>query len=218
MRYIIEFYEKNNIKPKEIIVPDIIDKKVLAEYLDIKVSSPTRGDIKKLIDLSKENAKILLEEKYETIKSDEEDRLSAQNELKELLGLEKLERIEAFDNSHLFGSFYVGGMVVFDNFLPNKNEYRKFKIETDAKDDLSAMKEVLYRRYYKVLMEEAKAPDLLLVDGGENQIRVAKEIISSLGLNIPICGLKKNDKHQTNMLVNSTKGFTSILILNKNSR
>ena len=202
-RYIIEFYEKNNILPKEIIVPSIIDKDVLAEYLSIKVNSPSRGDIKKLMDLANDNAKILLEEKYETIKNEEENRLNAKNELKELLNLEKLERIEAFDNSHLFGTFYVGGMVVFDNFLPNKNLYRKFKIETDVKDDLGAMREVLYRRYYRVLMGEEEKTDLLLVDGGENQIRVARDIIDSLGLDIPICGLKKNDKHQTNMLVNS---------------
>lgn len=202
LRYIIEFYEKNNLLPKEIIVPDIIEKEILSEYLQVKVNSPSRGDIKKLIDLANDNARILLEEKYETIKTDEENRLKAQEELRNLLHLEKLERIEAFDNSHLFGTFYVGGMVVFDNFLPNKNEYRKFKIETSVKDDLSAMREVLYRRYYKVLMEEVKAPDLILVDGGELQISVAKEIINSLNLSIPICGLKKNDKHQTNMLVN----------------
>ena len=202
IRYIIEFYEKNNILPKEIIIPSTVNKEILSEYLKIKVNSPSRGDIKKLIDLACDNAKILLEEKYENIKKDEEKRLNAQNELKKLLNLEKLERIEAFDNSHLFGTFYVGGMVVFDNFLPNKNEYRKFKIETDVKDDLSAMKEVIYRRYFKVLMEEVKQPDLILVDGGELQISVAKEIINSLNLNIPICGLKKNDKHQTNILVN----------------
>lgn len=202
LRYITLFYEKNNLLPKEIVVPEIIEKEMLSEYLQVKVNSPSRGDIKKLIDLASDNARILLEEKYETIKTDEENRLKAQEELKNLLHLEKLERIEAFDNSHLFGTFYVGGMVVFDNFLPNKNEYRKFKIETSVKDDLSAMREVLYRRYYKVLMEEAKAPDLILVDGGELQISVAKEIINSLNLTIPICGLKKNDKHQTNMLVN----------------
>ncbi len=202
IHYIIEFYEKNNILPKEIIVPSDIDQEILSSYLQVKVNSPARGDIKKLIDLAKDNAKILLEEKYQTIQTDEENRLQAEEELKRLLKLEKLERIEAFDNSHLFGTFYVGGMVVFDHFLPNKNEYRKFKIETDVKDDLSAMKEVLYRRYYKVLMEEVKAPDLILVDGGELQISVAKEILDSLHLKIPICGLKKNEKHQTNMLVN----------------
>lgn len=222
MRYIIEFYDKNNLLPKEIIVPDILDREVLSEYLNIKVNSPSRGDIKKLIDLACDNAKILLEEKYETIKTDEDNRLKAQKELKELLKLEKLERIEAFDNSHLFGTFYVGGMVVFDNFLPNKNEYRKFKIETDVKDDLSAMKEVVYRRYYRVLMEEVKAPDLILVDGGELQISVAKEIIDNLGLNIPVCGLKKNDKHQTNLLINENlesipmdKDSNLFLFLNK---
>lgn len=202
IRYVIEFYDKNNLLPKEIVVPNTIDKELLGNYLKVKVNSPSRGDIKKLIDLACDNAKILLEEKYETIKTDEENRLSAQEELKQILGLSKLERIEAFDNSHLFGTFYVGGMVVFDNFLPNKNEYRKFKISTDIKDDLSAMKEVIYRRYYKVLMEEVKKPDLILVDGGELQVEAAKEIIDSLHLSIPICGLKKNDKHKTSVLIN----------------
>lgn len=201
-RYIIDFYDKNNLLPKEIIVPNSINKDLLGEYLKIKVNSPARGDIKKLITLACDNAKILLEEKYETIKTAEENRIKAINELKEILNLEKLERIEAFDNSHLFGTFYVGGMVVFDNFLPNKNEYRKFKISTDIKDDLSAMKEVIYRRYYKVLMEEVKAADLILVDGGELQVEAAKEIINSLNLKIPICGLKKNDKHKTSVLIN----------------
>ena len=103
----------------------------------------------------------------------------------------------------MFGTFYVGGMVVFDDLLPNKNLYRKYKIETDAKDDLAAMREVLYRRYYRVLMGEEEKCDLLLVDGGNNQINVAKDIIDSLGLDIPIVGLKKDDKHRTNMLVDS---------------
>ncbi len=202
INYIINFYDKNNLLPKEIIVPSNIDRELLSDYLKIKVNSPSRGDVKKLIDLACENAKIVLDEKLETIKTDEDKRIKASLELKELLGLKKLERIEAFDNSHLFGTFYVGGMVVFDNFLPNKNEYRKFKISVDVKDDLSAMKEVLYRRYYKVLMEEVTAPDLILVDGGELQVSVAKEIIDSLNLNIPICGLKKDDHHKTSVLIN----------------
>ena len=202
INYIINFYDKNNLLPKEIIVPSNIDRELLSDYLKIKVNSPSRGDVKKLIDLACENSKIVLDEKLETIKTDEDKRIKASLELKELLGLKKLERIEAFDNSHLFGTFYVGGMVVFDNFLPNKNEYRKFKISVDVKDDLSAMKEVLYRRYYKVLMEEVTAPDLILVDGGELQVSVAKEIIDSLNLNIPICGLKKDDHHKTSVLIN----------------
>ncbi len=203
LNYIIHFYEKNNILPKEIIVPEIIDSELLSSYLGIKVSIPQRGDIKKLLDLSCDNAKIALLERYENIQKDEQNRFEAERELQELLHLDKLTRIETFDNSHLFGTFYVAGMVVFDHFEPNRNEYRKFKIQTDVKDDLSAMKEVIYRRYFKVLMEEVVAPDLIIVDGGELQIEAAKEVLSSLHLSIPLCGLKKNDKHKTSVLVNS---------------
>ena len=110
--------------------------------------------------------------------------------------------MESFDNSHLFGTFYVGGMVVFEDFIPQKDDYRKYKISTDVKDDLSAMKEVLYRRYYKVLMENLQRPDLIVMDGGMTQISVAKEIIDSLGLNIPIIGLVKDKNHKTNHIMN----------------
>jgi len=88
----------------------------------------------------------------ETLKRDDEERLKAEEELKNLLGLKELRRIESFDNSHLFGTFYVGGMVVFDDFLPNKDLYRKYKISTEVKDDIGAMKEVIYRRYFKTIM------------------------------------------------------------------
>lgn len=203
MDYIIHFYEKNNLLPKEIVVPEIINSELLSNYLGVKVSIPQRGDIKKLLDLSCDNAKIALLERYENIGKDEKNRMDAEKELQELLHLEKLTRIETFDNSHLFGTFYVAGMVVFDHFEPNRNEYRKFKIQTDVKDDLSAMKEVIYRRYFKVLMGEVSAPDLIVVDGGELQINAAKEVLDSLHLNIPLCGLKKNDKHKTSVLVNS---------------
>ncbi len=201
--YIVHFYEKNNLLPKEIVVPEIMDKELLSGYFQNKVSSPQRGDLKKLLDLATDNAKILLHEKYENIEKDLKAKREAEQELQELLQLDQLTRIETFDNSHLFGTFYVAGMVVFDHFEPNRNEYRKFKIQTDAKDDLSAMKEVIYRRYFKVLMGEVTAPDLIIVDGGELQISTAKEVLNSLHLNIPLCGLKKNDKHKTSMLVNS---------------
>lgn len=200
--YIIQFYEKNHLLPKEILVPDCVNSELLSEYLERKVSIPKRGALKNLLNLACENATVSLTEKYENIEREETNRLQAEEELRELLSLPKLERIEAFDNSHLFGTFYVGGMVVFDHFLPNKNEYRKFKISTEVKDDLSAMKEVIYRRYFRVLMEEFVAPDLILVDGGELQITAAKEIIDELHLNIPIAGLKKNDQHKTSVLVN----------------
>ena len=200
--YIIQFYEKNHLLPKEILVPDCVNSELLSEYLERKVSIPKRGALKNLLNLACENATVSLTEKYENIEREETNRLQAEEELRELLSLPKLERIEAFDNSHLFGTFYVGGMVVFDHFLPNKNEYRKFKISTEVKDDLSAMKEVIYRRYFRVLMEEFVAPDLILVDGGELQITAAKEVIDELHLNIPIAGLKKYDQHKTSVLVN----------------
>ena len=137
------------------------------------------------------------------------------NELKNLLGLKELHRMESFDNSHLFGTFYVGGMVVFDDFLPNKDLYRKYKISAEAKDDLSAMKEVIYRRYFKVLMEESYKPDLIVMDGGMLQINACKEILESLNLHIPIIGLVKDDKHRTNHIMNEN---LEILNVDKNSK
>ena len=109
--------------------------------------------------------------------------------------------MESFDNSHLFGTFYVGGMVVFDDFLPNKDLYRKYKISTDVKDDLGAMKEVIYRRYFKTIMEESYTPDLIVMDGGKLQISACKEILNSLNLDIPIIGLVKDKTHRTNHIM-----------------
>ena len=215
VNYIVRFYEKNNIIPKEIIVPKEIDKDLLASYFNIKVSSPTKGDLKKLSMLASVNAKEYLNEKIEKISGDEDSRLEALEELKQLLNLEKLSRIEAFDNSHLFGSFYVGAMVVFDDFLPNKNEYRKYKIASNVNDDLSAMKEVIYRRYFKVLMAEVPKCDLILVDGGPLQVKTAREVLNSLNLNIPLCGLKKDIKHKTSSLINQDLQEINI---NKNSK
>lgn len=202
LEYIIKFYERNPILPKELLVPDRLDKELLEDYLNIKVVTPQRGKLASLLNLALENAKLKLDAEEETIKKNDDERYSAIEELKALLNLPKVSRMESFDNSHLFGTFYVGGMVVFNDFLPMKNEYRKFKISTDVKDDLGAMREVLYRRYYKVLMENLEKPDLIVMDGGKTQIAVCKEIIGQLGLNIPIIGLVKNSKHQTSEIMN----------------
>ena len=202
LEYIVKFYEKQGMLPKELLLPEEIDSNLLSEYFNIKTGSPQKGKLKKLLDLAKENAKEQLDLQEETLKKDDKLRIDAINELKELLHLDKVSRMESFDNSHLFGTFYVGGMVVFDDFLPLKNEYRKYKISTEVKDDLSAMKEVLYRRYFKVLMENLEKPDLIVMDGGKLQISVAKEIITSLGLNIPIIGLVKDDNHRTSYIMN----------------
>ena len=200
IEYLIKFYDKG-ILPHELLVPSDIDNELLANYFEIKVNCPQKGKLKSLLDLCGENAKEQLELQEETLKKDDDERLKAINELKDLLHLDKLHRMESFDNSHLFGTFYVGGMVVFDDFLPNKDLYRKYKISTDVKDDLSAMKEVIYRRYFKTLMEEAYTPDLIVMDGGKLQISACKEILDSLNLNIPVIGLVKDKTHRTNHIM-----------------
>ena len=222
IEYIIKFYEKSGIVPKQILLPDKVDSNLLEEFLNVKVSSPKKGKLKNLLDMAGENAKAVLDEKLELIKKSDNERLQSLEFLKELLHMDNLSRIEAFDNSHLFGTFYVGGMVVFDEFLPNKDEYRKFKVSTGVKDDLAAMKEVIYRRYYRVLMENLKKPDLIIVDGGNNQIVVARDIIKDLGLNIKVVGLAKDDKHKTSVLIdedlnviNIDKRSSLFLFLNK---
>lgn len=201
IQYIINFYDKKNILPKEIIIPNIEDKKILSDYLNIKVTTYQKGKIKKLLDLAHENAKEYLEQQMDLITQNEQKRMDALEELKRILKTEKVSRIEAFDNSHLFGTYYVGGMVSFLDFIPEKNQYRKYKVDASVKDDLSAMREVVYRRYYKVLMENLEKPDLIVVDGGELQLSVVKEVIDSLKLDIKVIGLKKNDKHRTSTLI-----------------
>ena len=209
IEYLIKFYD-NSVLPKELLIPEELDKDLISEYFNIKVNKPQKGKLKSLLDLCKENAREQMELKEETLKKDDEERLQCVEELKELLHIDKASRIESFDNSHLFGTFYVGGMVVFDDFLPNKDLYRKYKISTDVKDDLGAMREVLYRRYFRVLMDNLTPPDLIVMDGGQLQISVCKEIISSLGLKIPIIGLVKDNKHRTNHIMDENYNIVDV--------
>ena len=201
VEYLIKFYDKG-LLPHELYVPGEIDQALLSDYFGIKVYSPQKGKLKSLLDLCYENAKEQMELQEETLKKDDDERLKAIEELRKLLGLSTLRRMESFDNSHLFGTFYVGGMVVFDDFLPNKDLYRKYKISTEVKDDLSAMKEVIYRRYFKTLMGEMYQPDLIVMDGGQLQISVCLEVLNSLGLKIPVIGLVKDKSHRTNHIMN----------------
>lgn len=201
LEYILKFYEKTGVLPKELLVPDEIDSKLLSEYLNIKVNIPKKGKLKNLLDLARDNAREVLLSEEELLKKNDDLRLKALDELRKLLNTDNVSRMEAFDNSHLFGTFYVGGMVVYNDFLPLKDEYRKYKISTEVKDDLGAMKEVLYRRYYKVLMENLVSPDIVVMDGGFNQVKIAVQIIRSLGLNIRVIGLVKNDKHRTSSII-----------------
>lgn len=209
IRYIIDFYERHTL-PKEIVINDIIDNDLLSKYLSIKVICPKKGDIKKILDMANVNAEINSKEKLEQIKRNDDIRVGCIKRLEELLDMEKIERIELFDNSHLFGTYYVSGMVVYDNFIANKNEYRKYKISLDVKDDLSAMKEVIYRRYFKVLVNNLKRPDLIIVDGGELQVKCAKDVIDSLKLDIRVIGLKKDSKHKTNSIIDDNLSMIDI--------
>ena len=199
-RYIARFYNNLN-KPKEILVPSIVDDELLSEYLEMNVRKPVKGEKLKLVNNACENAKIMLNEKFELIKKDEEKTIMANEELKEKLKLDRLSRIEIFDNAHLFGTYTVSGMAVFIDGVPSKNNYRKFKISVDTNDDYGTMREVLYRRYFRVLKDNLERPDLIIVDGGIGQINAAREIINSLKLNIPVVGLKKDNKHTTESLL-----------------
>lgn len=199
-RYIAKFYDKALI-PKEVLVPSITDDELLSDYFKVKVKIPEKGVKKKLVDMASDNAKKQLEDEYELVIKNEEKTVKANEELKEALGLDKLDRIELFDNAHLFGTYNVSGMVVFIDGSPAKNEYRKFKISVDKNDDYGTMREVIYRRYFRVLKDNLVRPDLIIVDGGMGQMNVAKEILNSLGMNINLVGLKKDDKHSTNALV-----------------
>lgn len=199
-RYIARFYTDLN-KPKEILVPDIVDDKLLSEYLQINVKKPIKGEKLKLVNMACDNAKISLNEKFELIKKDEEKTMGAFESLREILKLEKLSRVEIFDNAHLFGTYNVSGMVVFIDGKPSKNNYRKFKISVDTNDDYGTMKEVIYRRYFRVLKDNLERPDLIIVDGGMGQINVARNVLNSLCMDIPVVGLKKDDKHTTSALL-----------------
>ena len=204
--YIASFYKRVLI-PKEVLVPDVVSPDVLSEYLNANIKIPIKGDKKRLVELASENAKVALNENFELIKRDEEKTIDANEELRKILGLDKLDRIEIFDNAHLFGTYNVSGMVVYIDGKPAKNEYRKYKISVDQNDDYGTMKEVLYRRYFRVLKDNLTRPDLIIVDGGLGQIHAALETVRSLGFNIPIVGLKKDDKHATNKLLTENKEY-----------
>ena len=200
-RYIANFYDKGILKPKEILVPSITNVELLNDYLNINVKVPKKGEKLRLVEMASDNAKIALNEKFELIKKDEEKTYEANEELRKILKLDILDRIEIFDNAHLFGNYNVSGMVVFKEGLPSKNDYRKFKISIDKNDDYNTMREVIYRRYFRVISDNLIKPNLIIVDGGVGQINVARDVINSLNLDIPVVGLKKDNHHATSKLL-----------------
>lgn len=200
--YILKFYERHEI-PKELLVLNLDSDKmnIVSELLALKVVMPVKGIKKKLADMAYNNAKIALEQELEIIRNDEKRSIIANDELRKLVGLEVLDRIESYDNSNLFGTYAVSGMVVFKNGKPSKKDYRKYKVSVDMNDDYNTMKEIIYRRFYRGLVEKTQMPDLILVDGGITQIGACKSVLDELHLNIKVCGLRKDDHHRTNELV-----------------
>ena len=203
--YIAQFYEKN-IVPKEIFVSKELNTDILGKYLKTKFYKPQRGDKHRLLSLAILNAKEALIQKTEIVRRELDRTINSVDQLGELLSINTPYVIEAFDNSNLFGTDAVSSMVVFINGKPARKEYRKYKIKSldNKASDYHTMKEVIYRRYYKVLMEDLRRPDLIIVDGGIQQINAAKEILDSLEMNIPLSGLVKSSKHQTDFLLNQS--------------
>ena len=201
--FLVLFYQENT-EPKELLVPKELDISLLQEIIKCKIIKPQKGNKANLVAMANENAKEQLEKKFLLIQKNEASTIGAIKQLGSLLNIDLPRRIELFDNSNIQGSYAVAGMVCFKDGVPSKKDYRKFKIKTvEGPDDYASMKEVIYRRYYRVLMEGLEKPDLIIVDGGKGQIKVAKEVIDSLNLNIMVCGLAKDDKHSTSMLLDS---------------
>lgn len=200
-QFIVTFYQ-NNTLPKEILLPQDVDDIVLKEIIDCHILKPQRGKKLSLVQMAIENAKESLEKKFQLIEKNEAATIGAMKQLGELLHIETPHTIELFDNSNIQGAYAVAGMVCFKDGVPSKKDYRKYKIKTvQGPDDYASMKEVIYRRYYRILMEGLTPPDMILVDGGLGQIHAACEVIHALNMNIKICGLAKDDKHSTAMLL-----------------
>ena len=207
--YIAKFYSRNEI-PKEILIPDTLSDKNISSVVDTNIVVPQKGVKKDLIKMAYDNAKLNLKNKFEEIQKEDLRTSKSNEELANILGMDSIYRIDVFDNSNLFGSFAVSGMVVYIDGKPAKNEYRKYKVSLDVNDDYNTMKEILYRRYQRALVDRTTLPDLIIVDGGENQIRAALDIMELLHLNIRVVGLKKNDKHRTNDLIDSDLSVINI--------
>ena len=201
--FLVSFYQENT-EPKELLVPKDLDVDLLKEIITCKIIKPQKGNKASLVEMANENAKEQLEKKFLLIQKNEAATIGAIKQLGQLLDIPLPRRIELFDNSNIQGAYAVAGMVCFKDGVPSKKDYRKFKIKTvEGPDDYASMKEVIYRRYYRVLMEGLERPDLIIVDGGKGQIKVAKEVIDGLNLNIKVCGLAKDDRHSTSMLLDS---------------
>ena len=204
LTYVGQFYqEKSHLIPNEILIPQDIDEEAVKALVDTKVLKPQRGEKKQLVNLAIKNARVSLEQKFNLLEKSMEKTQGAIENLGKLLQIPTPVRIESFDNSNIMGTSPVSAMVVFINGKPSKKDYRKYKIKTVVgPDDYASMREVIHRRYSRVMRDGLTPPDLIVIDGGQGQVNIAKQVIQEeLGLDIPIAGLQKNDKHQTHELL-----------------
>ena len=204
LTYVGQFYqEKSHLIPNEILIPQDIDEEAVKALVDSKVLKPQRGEKKQLVNLAIKNARVSLEQKFNLLEKSIEKTQGAIENLGKLLQIPTPVRIESFDNSNIMGTSPVSAMVVFVNGKPSKKDYRKYKIKTVVgPDDYASMREVIRRRYSRVMRDGLTPPDLIVIDGGQGQVNIAKQVIQEeLGLDIPIAGLQKNDKHQTHELL-----------------
>ena len=204
LTYVGQFYqEKSHLVPNEVLIPQDIDEEAVKVLVDTKILKPQRGEKKQLVNLAIKNARVSLEQKFNLLEKSVEKTQGAIENLGRLLQIPTPVRIESFDNSNIMGTSPVSAMVVFVNGKPSKKDYRKYKIKTVVgPDDYASMREVIRRRYGRVQREALTPPDLIVIDGGQGQVNIAKQVIQEeLGLDIPIAGLQKNDKHQTHELL-----------------
>ena len=204
LTYVGQFYqEKSHLIPNEFLIPQDIDEEAVKALVDTKVLKPQRGEKKQLVNLAIKNARVSLEQKFNLLEKSMEKTQGAIENLGKLLQIPTPVRIESFDNSNIMGTSPVSAMVVFINGKPSKKDYRKYKIKTVVgPDDYASMREVIRRRYSRVMRDGLTPPDLIVIDGGQGQVNIAKQVIQEeLGLDIPIAGLQKNDKHQTHELL-----------------
>ncbi|EHL73086.1 excinuclease ABC subunit UvrC [Bacillus smithii] len=204
LTFLGQFYSKaHHIKPKEILLPENVDIELAEQLIQVKMIQPKKGQKKELVKMAVKNAAIALQEKFSLIERDEERTIKAVEKLGAAMGISTPLRIEAFDNSNIQGTDPVSAMVVFIDGKPEKKEYRKYKIKSvQGPDDYESMREVVRRRYTRVLKEQLPLPDLILIDGGKGQVEAAKDVLENeLNLSIPVAGLAKDEKHRTSELL-----------------
>ena len=209
--FIKQFYAGTPFLPKEIwLQQEIEDTKIITDWLTekrgdkVKIVVPKKGDKEKLVELAIKNAKLVLDKDISKLKKEETKSIGAVKELEELIGLKNIVRMEAFDISNISGVESVGSMVVYELGKPKKSDYRKFRIKTViGPNDYASMEEVLTRRFTHDINNPEKSssfsklPDLILMDGGKGQVNIALEVLNKLNLNIPVCGMVKDDNHRT---------------------